>query len=82
MLTTQRAKPSYPTLLPDDLITFEKMVVWEEGIIIASMHDNKLHDYNPLLSRLIKRKCDILEADGPGYTFTAPTKFTYSIALR
>ena len=50
MLTTQHAKPSYPTLLPDDLITFEKMVVWEEGIIIASMHDNKLHDYNPLLS--------------------------------
>lgn len=53
MLTTQHAKPSYPTLLPDDLITFEKMVVWEKGIIgiiIASMHDNKLHDYNPLFS--------------------------------
>lgn len=77
MLTTQHAKPSYPTLLPDDLITFEKMVVWEEGIIIESMHDNKLHDYNSLFSWFNKRECGILETNGFGYTFTKPTEVIY-----
>ena len=33
----------------------------------------------PYYHDLIKRKGDILEADGPGYTFTAPTKLSLPI---
>lgn len=60
--------------LPDDLITVEKLAVWEEDIITATMHNKALHECNPLFSWFKKRKCDILETDGFGYTVTKPTE--------